>query len=113
MPPEDRDAFFHVWRVVGHVLGVDDRLNPASFDDGAELFGTILRRRQKSSQAGIALTKGVLDFIRDVLPGPAFAGAGPTLIRHLIGDQASDLVKVPSADFTKAALQAGSVLNFG
>ncbi|GHI09360.1 hypothetical protein Scel_76810 [Streptomyces cellostaticus] len=55
----------------------------------------------------------MLDFIRDVLPGPAFAGAGPTLIRHLIGDQASDLVKVPSADFTKAALQAGSVLNFG
>ncbi|MBT2422483.1 DUF2236 domain-containing protein [Streptomyces sp. ISL-22] len=111
--PEDRDAFFHVWRVVGYVLGVDDRLNPAAFDDGAELFDTILRRQQKSSQAGIALTKGVLDFIRDVLPGPAFAGVGPTLIRHLIGDQAADLVEVPAADFTKTALQAGSAVNFG
>ncbi|MFI7407284.1 oxygenase MpaB family protein [Streptomyces sp. NPDC049627] len=113
LPDDDRDAFFHVWRVVGHVLGVDDRLNPASFDDGAELFDTILRRQQKSSEAGTALTKGVLDFIREVLPGPAFTGAGPTLVRHLIGDQAADLVKVPPADFTKTALQAGTVLNFG
>ncbi|MFJ9417318.1 oxygenase MpaB family protein [Streptomyces sp. NPDC101227] len=113
LPSEDRDAFFHVWRVVGHVLGVDDRLNPTAFDDGAELFDTILRRQQKSSQAGIALTKAVLDFIREVLPGPAFAGAGPTLIRHLIGDRAADIVNVPPADLTKAALQAGSVMNFG
>ncbi|MFF7358070.1 oxygenase MpaB family protein [Streptomyces filipinensis] len=113
LPPRDRDAFFHVWRIVGYVLGVDDRLNPSSFDEGAELFDTILRRQQKSSEAGIALTKGVLDFIREVLPGPVFAGAGPTLIRHLIGDQAADLVKVPPADLTKSALQAGSVLNYG
>ncbi|AJT70191.1 hypothetical protein T261_8599 [Streptomyces lydicus] len=48
-----------------------------------------------------------------VLPGPAFAGAGPTLIRYLIGDPGADLVKVPAADFTKTALQAGSALNFG
>ncbi|WP_078971355.1 oxygenase MpaB family protein [Streptomyces chattanoogensis] len=113
LPREDRDAFFHVWRVVGHVLGVDNQLNPSTFDDGAELFDTILRRQQRSSEAGIALTKAILDFIREVLPGPAFAGAGPTLIRHLIGDPAADLVKVPAADFTKTALQAGSVMNFG
>lgn len=69
LPTEDRDAFFHVWRVVGHVLGVDDQLNPPSFDDGAELFDAVLRRQQKSSDAGIALTKAVLDFIREVLPG--------------------------------------------
>ncbi|PJN40207.1 hypothetical protein CG747_14210 [Streptomyces sp. CB02959] len=113
LPREDRDAFFHVWRVVGHVLGVDNRLNPATFEDGAELCDTILRRQQRSSEAGITLTKAILDFIREVLPGPAFTGAGPTLIRHLIGDPAADLVKVPAADFTKTALQAGSVMNFG
>ncbi|MET9831192.1 oxygenase MpaB family protein [Streptomyces sp. NPDC006385] len=113
LPTEERDAFFHVWRVIGHILGVDDRLNPPAFEDGAALFDTILRRRQKSSQAGIVLTKGVLDFIREVLPGPAFAGVGPTLVRYLIGDRAADLVEVPSADFSKTALQAGSVVNCG
>ncbi|MEU5299437.1 oxygenase MpaB family protein [Streptomyces noursei] len=113
LPRADRDAFFHIWRVIGHVLGVDDQLNPVGFDDGAALFETILRRQQKSSEAGIVLTKAVLDFIREVLPGPAFAGVGPTLIRHLIGDRAADMVKVPAADLSNLALQAGSVVNFG
>jgi hypothetical protein len=77
------------------------------------LCDTILRRQQAHSGAGAALTKGVLDFIREVLPGPVFAGVGPTLIRHIAGDAAADLVDVPPADFTKFAAQPGSVLNFG
>ncbi|MGH3669709.1 MAG: oxygenase MpaB family protein [Pseudonocardiaceae bacterium] len=113
LPIDDRDAFFHIWRVIGHILGVDERINPAEFDDGVALFDTILQRQQAPSEAGTALTKGVLDFIREVLPGPAFAGVGPTLIRHLAGDAAADLVDVPPADFTELAVQLGSVPNFG
>jgi hypothetical protein len=113
LPVRDRDAFFHIWRVIGHLLGVNERVNPAEFDDGAALWDTILRRRQAPSEAGTALTKGVLDFIREVLPGPVFAGVGPTLIRHLAGDAAADLVDVPPADFTQLAVQLGSVLSFG
>jgi hypothetical protein len=111
--PQDREAFFHTWRVIGHVLGVDERLNPAAFAEGSELFDTILRRQQRASEAGTMLTKAVLDFIREVLPGPAFAGVGPTLIRHLIDDRAADLVEVPAADLSKTAFQAASALNFG
>ncbi|WP_223839158.1 oxygenase MpaB family protein [Saccharopolyspora pogona] len=110
---EDRDAFFHIWRVIGHVLGVDAQLNAAGFDDGSALSDTILRRQQSTSEAGIALTKGVLDFIREILPGPALAGVGPTLIRHLAGDQTADLVAVPPADFSQLAVGVGSALNFG
>ncbi|GGU64991.1 hypothetical protein GCM10010211_32620 [Streptomyces albospinus] len=113
LPRQDRDALFHTWRVIGHVLGVTGEVNPATFDDGTQMFDTILARQQRPTEAGTALTKAVLDFIRDVLPGPAFAGVGPTLIRHLIGDEAADLVQVPAADATKALLQAQSALNLG
>ncbi|MDH6127389.1 oxygenase MpaB family protein [Kitasatospora sp. GP82] len=113
LPDKDRDAYFHIWRVIGHVLGVHEQLNAVEFDDGSALMDTILRRQQSPSEAGTALTKGVLDFIREVLPGPAFAGVGPTLIRHLAGDKAAGIVNVPPADFTKVALQLGSGLNFG
>jgi hypothetical protein len=113
VPEQDRDAFFHIWRVIGHVMGVDERLNPAGFDGGAALMDTILQRQQRSSEAGIALTKGVLDFIREVLPGPVFAGLGPSLIRHLAGDPAADLVAVPPADFSQLAVKLGTVPSFG
>ncbi|MEU1307728.1 oxygenase MpaB family protein [Streptomyces cinnamoneus] len=113
LPVEDRDAYFHIWRVIGHILGVEEQLNPVGFDDGAAFFDVTLRRQQRPSEAGTALTKSVLDFIREVLPGPALAGVGPTLIRHLVGDKAADIVNVPPADFTNIALQLQSGLNFG
>lgn len=51
------------------------------------------------------VTKGVLDFIREVLPVPP--GAGPTLIRHLIGNTSADLIKVPAVDsVTKLGLSS-------
>ncbi|MCX4696942.1 oxygenase MpaB family protein [Streptomyces sp. NBC_01408] len=113
LPAADRDAFFHVWRVVGHVLGVDERVNPASFEDGSTLVDAVLSRQQRSSEAGTVLTKGVLDFIREVLPTPLFAGVGPTLIRHLAGDRAADIVSVPPADLTRIALAGHSPLSLG
>ncbi|MBW5483772.1 oxygenase MpaB family protein [Streptomyces bambusae] len=113
LPTADRDAFFHTWRVVGHVLGIEERLNPERFDDGAALMDAILERQQQPSEAGTRLTKGVLDFIRECLPGPMFAGVGPSLIRHLAGDHAADIVSVPPADLTKLALQATNPLSFG
>ncbi|MEU6863461.1 oxygenase MpaB family protein [Streptomyces sp. NPDC046876] len=113
LPAADRDAYFHLWRVVGHVLGIDERLNADRFEDAAALMDTILRRQQRPSEAGTRLTKGVLDFIRECLPGPMFAGVGPSLIRHLAGDHAADVVSVPPADFRKLALQATDPLSFG
>lgn len=113
LEPADRDAFFHVWRVVGHIMGVAEDLNPAAFDDGAVLCDAIIARQQRKSEAGTVLTKGVLDFLHEVLPGPAFAGVGPTLIRHLIGDDAADIVDVPPADLTEIGLQLGSLADLG
>ncbi|MEW1654292.1 MULTISPECIES: oxygenase MpaB family protein [unclassified Streptomyces] len=110
--PEDRDAYFHIWRVIGHVLGVHEQLNAATFDDGSALWDIVLTRQQRPSEAGTVLTKGVLDFIREVLPVPP--GVGPTLIRRLTGDKSADVVKVPPADsLTQLGLGAAALPGFG
>ncbi|WP_129308221.1 oxygenase MpaB family protein [Streptomyces sp. L2] len=113
LPARDRDAFFHLWRIIGHILGVDEQTNPTTFEDGHALMNAILARQQKPSEAGTSLTKGVLDFIREVLPGPLLTGVGPSLIRHLIGDRAADIVSVPAADLTQLAFTAQSPLSLG
>ncbi|MBX7551643.1 DUF2236 domain-containing protein [Streptomyces sp. tea 10] len=113
LPAQDRDAFFHIWRIIGYVLGVAEKVNPSTFDDGAALVDAVLRRQQRPSEAGTVLTKGVLDYIREVLPTPLFAGVGPTLMRHLAGDRTADIVSVPPADHTKLALAAQSPLSMG
>ncbi|SDZ24892.1 hypothetical protein SAMN05216215_105414 [Saccharopolyspora shandongensis] len=113
LPARDRDDFFHIWRVIGHVLGVDERLNPSDFDSAVVLKDRILERQQAPSEAGREMTKALLDFIREVLPGPAFAGVGPSLMRHLAGDRTADILAVPPADWTSLGIQLQSGLSFG
>lgn len=107
LPDGDRDDYFHIWRVIGHVLGIDQRLNPVDFDAAQTLEHRILDRQQSRSEAGTALTEALLDFIRDMLPGSESVSLGPTLIRHLAGDHQADLVDVPPPDWGSAATSLG------
>jgi hypothetical protein len=107
LPDRDRDDFFHIWRVIGHILGIDQHLNPADFEAALALKDEILRRQQAPSEAGRALTKALLDFIRETVPGSEFVSLGPTLIRHLVGDYQADLVDVPQRDWTSLVTSLG------
>ncbi len=110
---QDRDAFFHVWTIIGHLMGVDERLNPHDFAGGEALMDTILTRQWAPSQAGRVVTKALIQYMQDTLPGSALDGAPPTLIRHLAGDELADMLSVPHADWTSLALQLQSGANLG
>lgn len=113
LPQRDREDFFHVWSVIGHLMGVDERLNPRDFADGAALMDTILARQWASSEAGRVVTKALVQYMQDTLPGSALDGAPPTLIRHLAGDELAEMLAVPPADWTSLALQLQSTASFG
>lgn len=113
LPTQDRDDFFHIWCVIGYLLGVDQRLMPRDVDDGEALTDTILRRQWAPSQAGQVITKALVDYLQDMLPGPALDGAPPTLIRYLAGDTVADMLAVPPADWTSLALQLQSGASWG
>lgn len=114
LPTQDRDDCFHVWSVVGHLIGVDPQLMPRSFDDGVALMEKIWRRQWAKSEGGAVLTAALIDSMRSVL-GPALRGAPPSLIRHFCGDTLADLLDVPPADWTALAVQlsTGASLVYG
>lgn len=60
LPTQDRDDFFHIWNVIGHPMGVDERLTPRDFDDGEALTDKIMNHRWASSEAGRVITKALL-----------------------------------------------------
>lgn len=113
LPRQDRDDFFHLWSVIGHLIGVDERLMPRDFEDGEALIDKILDRQWAPSEAGRVITKALVDYLQDMLPGPALDGAPPTLIRYLAGDHVADILAVPPADWTSLALQLQSGASFG
>ncbi len=65
---KERDGFLHLWRVVGHVLGIDDALLTDDWQEAEALFELIAARQAGESEAGKALTETLLKFLGDYLP---------------------------------------------
>ncbi len=65
---EHKEAFLHLWRVVGHIMGLRDDLMTDKWDEAERLFDTILKRQSGKSPDGVALTEAVMGFLADYLP---------------------------------------------
>jgi len=92
---DDTEAYIHCWKIVGHVLGIRDELQPADAADAAALWQAIARRQTAPSKAGTDLTAALLKFVHEALPGTIFDGVADVTSRALIGDAVSDLLGVP------------------
>ena len=66
---EQLDAYMHCWKIVGHQMGVNDDLNPASYEDAWDLAVKILDHQAVYSEEGKALTDSCIEFINSVIPG--------------------------------------------
>jgi hypothetical protein len=101
---EQKDAYIHLWAVVGHVLGVDPRLQCASFAESAALYERLMPRVAAASPAGRALVSALVDFAAPVLARPLTRA----LIRYHVGDELAPLIGVRSSG-AGLLLQSGAV----
>jgi hypothetical protein len=85
-----KEAFLHLWRVVGHVLGIRDDLMTDDWDEATTLTATILSRQAGASPYGQHLTVALMDFMRTYLPRFA-PGLRQRLPAHFILDQLQPL----------------------
>jgi ER-bound oxygenase mpaB/B'/Rubber oxygenase, catalytic domain len=93
---KDIDAYLHLWNVIGHLLGIDDKLLVHDLEDAIALADTIRRRQFKESGAGRRMTTALLEFLNEITPGRHIdRRVYPALIRHLITDGIADMLDVP------------------
>jgi hypothetical protein len=97
----EAQAYYHAWRVVGYLMGVDERLLPELVEDGEVLTDRIFQRVFAACPEGQAMTRALIDLLEHIIPGNLFDGLSSTLIRHLVGDATAELVAVPAADWTR------------
>jgi hypothetical protein len=65
---EEKEAFLHTWKLVGHIMGIKPALLPDNWGEAESLFEAIKRRQAAASQAGTELTEALLRFLEDYLP---------------------------------------------
>lgn len=91
---EQKDAFLHLWRVVGHIMGLRDDLMPDNWAEAEEFFRIVLQRQGRGSPNGVALTEAVAGFLKSYLP-PVLGLRDHlpyTLIADLMGERAQELM---------------------
>jgi hypothetical protein len=90
---QEKEAFLHCWKVVGHVMGVDDDLLTDDWDEAKELYEKIKSRQQAPSERGVKLTNALCTLIKDLLPAwlPFRSAIAPVLIRDQMGADADDV----------------------
>jgi hypothetical protein len=88
---EEKEAYIHTWRVIGHLMGVHPQLIPEDYADAMALGQAIFDDQIGYSAEGEALTKACIDFLKDMVP-LHLQEVPKAMIHYLIGDKASDSV---------------------
>lgn len=101
---EEAEAYFHCWKVVGHIMGIRPELLPENVADAFDLANTIIGRQMGESDSGKLLIKDLILFVQRFMPR-AFAGFPATAVRYLSGDRVADLIEAGPSDWTLLLLK--------
>lgn len=88
LEPQDRDAYVHLWNVIGHVMGVRRDLMPEGYTEAASLFHALKQRLAGPSAEGTALMQAMLGWINALVPRPLRGlDLASELVIHFVGKQ--------------------------
>ncbi|MEM7802829.1 MAG: oxygenase MpaB family protein [Chloroflexota bacterium] len=97
---EEIDAFFHLWRVVGIILGIEPALIPENYASATQLAEAIATRHFEESLEGKALTRVILNMLEESVSRERFKKMPHVTMRYLLGDEVADILGVDPPDWT-------------
>ncbi|MET0663487.1 MAG: oxygenase MpaB family protein [Ilumatobacteraceae bacterium] len=106
----DKEAYTHLWSVIGHLMGVRDDLLPLDFADSSTVWDRITAKEYGSSPGGTLLTRHAIEVMRQLIPGRWLDGLPASGIRFLLGNETADLLEVPPANWTRVLFVPGRAL---
>jgi hypothetical protein len=99
---EEAEAYIQLWRLVGHVLGVEPEITPASMYDARGLAELIAAIQGPPDEDSRSLTRALLESPLDAAHTHAARRDAErrirftqALCRHLVGDELADALGVP------------------
>ncbi len=90
----EAEAYIHHWNVIGHFMGVNHDLLPASRDEASALVKAILDRQASPSEAGRILTESLITFTESNIPFEKFEKTSSLLIPFLIGNSYASMLGI-------------------
>jgi hypothetical protein len=104
---KEQEAYLHVWKVVGYILGIEESLLPNDMESARALWAAIGRRQhgpdEKGVEAGHELAKSLIEFVADHLPGRPNEKVARYIVRYLVGDRVGTMLGIPPTPDADAA----------
>lgn len=88
--PEELEGNYHLWAVVGHLMGVEPQLIPADSAGGHILGHRILDRNLAPSEWGAELTDALVGFVPEVMGTRLVEPFPGAMVRMYSGDKIAD-----------------------
>lgn len=90
---EEKEAYLHLWKVVGHILGIRSELMPKNYKESVDMIDTFRRIAYGPTDEGRALTKVLIEFVQRNVHAPDKLITD--WMRFWLDDDMCDLLGVP------------------
>jgi squalene cyclase len=107
----DQEAYLHLWKVVGHILGVHEKLIPVDVADARALMEAIREDQWAESAEGKLLAWDLVQSMDDSVPGQRIDNLPVALIRFFSPPKVPVILDLPEASLIDGVLAAGSALD--
>lgn len=105
-------AFLHIWKVVGYFSGLDKDLLPENWKMASQLDLSIKKRHFRVSSHGQELTNSLIEHILKVNRRKVSSNDILGLMRHLLGSEVADMLKVPGPELPRYKLTLLRTMKF-
>jgi hypothetical protein len=102
--------YYYVWRVAGAMLGIPADAMPETLGEARELNASLVEASYGPTPEGIELTRNLVRLYQDLLPGKAFDGVIPAMVRQVIDHRVADWMGVPRARGWERVVRTGARL---
>ena len=89
---DEKEAFLHLWKTVGYIIGVEERLMTDSWEEAEALFLQLREQQAGPSEDGRWLTDALIHFLQDYLPTALAPYVPPLLIQSQLGSRYADMI---------------------
>lgn len=97
---EEKEAYMHCWRIIGHFMGVDARFLSDSYDDAVQLQRMILADQAGSTPENKALAASILDFVEAIIPLQHWKGIAPFAMEFFLGKKYAKMLGIKASCFS-------------
>jgi hypothetical protein len=112
IPYSEQQAFLHLWNVIGHLLGVDQRLLPEDGKQALNIEKSIKKSQFRPSAHGQALTEKLIRYFIKVTPNVSSKTEVSQLMRYLLEDDVADMLGIIDSKLPDLKLSLLRNLNF-